>query len=220
MKFKIKSLRIGLVSLLGILGGCHSFYPLSSSPESPNTFYMNENIDITSIGRVTLLEMEDVHNDLSIATYMTDSLFLAIQKKQLVGIDIIRRDEPEWKIVHVRQNQAYTLDQLSVIHKTVHNNAILTGQITRFEPYPHLAIGLKLKMIDLRTSEMIWAFEQIWDSNDQTTKQKIRRYFERQQGVDADSIDEQLVARSSRQFIDFISHEVAETFIYIYSERK
>ncbi len=212
MKLKTKSLRIAtLLGLCVLLNGCYSIYLAPVDLGKPYSFYLNKNVDITSIGRITLVELEDVPNDPSLATYATDSLFLAIQKKQVFGVDIVPKSDPKWKILKIEQNQTYTIDQLSVMHKTIRNNAILVGNITQFEPYPHLIIGIKLKIIDLRTSDLVWAFDQVWDSNDQTTKQKIRRYLEKHHGTNINSMNELLVAKSSRQFVDFICHEIAGT---------
>ncbi|MCK4999520.1 MAG: hypothetical protein KAS23_08290, partial [Anaerohalosphaera sp.] len=91
------------------------------------------------------------------------------------------------------------------------NNAIIVGSVTQFKPYPHLTLGIRLKMIDLRNGDLIWAFEQIWDCNDSTTKDRIRHYFRSKNQSGSDELNEQLIAKSSKKFVDFISFEIAQT---------
>jgi hypothetical protein len=82
---------------------------------------------------------------------------------------------------------------------------------TEFRPYPHMTIGLRLKLIDLRDGQLLWAIEQVWDSADKTTEYRIRDYFRSQKRSGYAPLHEQLAAVSPIEFIKFVSYEVAET---------
>jgi hypothetical protein len=90
-------------------------------------------------------------------------------------------------------------------------NAILTGTVTSYQPYPHLSIGLRLKLIDLADGQLLWAFEQIWDTTDKTTEKKIKEYFQTQIISGITPLHEQLVVVSSLKFVKFVAYEVAKT---------
>ena len=103
------------------------------------------------------------------------------------------------------------LDQIINLHDTLKCDALLIGTITEFRPYPHMIIGLRLKLLDLRDGELLWALEQVWDSADKTTEYRIRDYFRSQKRSGFAPLHEQLATVSSLEFIKFVSYEVAET---------
>jgi len=74
-----------------------------------------------------------------------------------------------------------------------------------------MIIGLRLRLIDLRDGQLLWALEQIWDSADKTTEYRIRDYFRSQKRSGYAPLKEQLAVVSSLEFIKFVSFEVAET---------
>ena len=90
-------------------------------------------------------------------------------------------------------------------------NALLAGTVTSYQPYPHLSIGLRLKLIDLADGQLLWAFEQIWDTTDKTTEKRIKEYFQTQIISGITPLHEQLVVVSSLKFVKFVAYEVAKT---------
>jgi len=105
----------------------------------------------------------------------------------------------------------YTLEQLMAIREVLKCDGVLLGTITEFRPYPHMTIGLRLKLLDLRDGQLLWALEQVWDSADKTTENRIRDYFLSQKRSGYAPLHEQLATVSSLEFIKFVSYEVAET---------
>ncbi|MHC4226511.1 MAG: hypothetical protein ACYSW0_03710 [Planctomycetota bacterium] len=142
---------------------------------------------------------------------ITGSLFRALQKKQVFGLTVVRRDNPSWRSLQLNGEPTYTLDQLSAIHEKLKCDGILVGTITEFRPYPHMAVGLRLKLLDLRDGQLLWALEQIWDSADKTVEKRTKNYFESEKREGFAPLREQLTAVSPLEFIKFVSYEVAET---------
>ncbi|MHC4424094.1 MAG: hypothetical protein ACYSWR_05435 [Planctomycetota bacterium] len=93
----------------------------------------------------------------------------------------------------------------------MNSEAVLTGTITEYQPYPHMTIGLRLKLVDLTDGQLVWALEQIWDSTDKATEYRIRDYFHSQMRSGFAPLHEELIAVSSLKFISFATYEVAET---------
>ena len=91
-------------------------------------------------------------------------------------------------------------------------DAILVGTVTSYKPYPHMAVGLKMKLIDLRDGRAVWAIEQVWDTADRVTEERIEKYFERQMRSGFSPLGEQLAVLSSINFIRFVTYDVAGTF--------
>ncbi len=155
-----------------------------------------------------------MNNDSSypqISTDITEALFQALQKKQVFGLTVVGQQDASWRSLQLDFESTYTLDQIMAIRETLKCDGILVGTITEFRPYPHMAVGLRLKLLDLRDGQLLWALEQVWDSADKTTEFRIKSYFKAQKGSNFVSLREQLAAVSSLEFIKFVSYEVAET---------
>ena len=74
-----------------------------------------------------------------------------------------------------------------------------------------MAMGLQLKLIDLRDGQVVWAVEQIWDTADKATEERIKKYFEKQLRPGFSPLGEQLAVLSSINFIRFVTYDAAET---------
>ncbi|MEK7995484.1 MAG: hypothetical protein AAB403_16915, partial [Planctomycetota bacterium] len=85
------------------------------------------------------------------------------------------------------------------------------GTITEFRPYPHMGVGLRLKLLDLRDGQLLWALEQVWDSADKSTEKRIKDYYKSEKRPAFAPLHEQLAMVSPLEFIKFVSFEVAET---------
>ena len=174
-------------------------------------YYSNPDKSLSTVGRVTIIELENDSSYPQISGDITESLYQALQKKQIFGLTVIHRNDPSWRSLQLNGNSTYSLDQISAMYNTLKCDGVLTGTITEFRPYPHMAIGLRLKLLDLRDGELIWALEQIWDIADKKTESRIQRYFKAQKSSGFTSLYQQLLDVSPLEFIKFVSYEVAET---------
>ncbi|MFC1738777.1 hypothetical protein ACFL1G_07000 [Planctomycetota bacterium] len=105
----------------------------------------------------------------------------------------------------------YSFKQLLAIRKTLHCDAILLGTVTEYQPYPHMSMGLRLKLIDLNDGQLIWGLEQIWDTSDKTIENRIENYFSKRIRSDLTPLHQELMAISPIKFVKFVAYEVAET---------
>ena len=201
-------LKISLLLLPVILSGCSI---QRASNQDMDYYYLDTNKDLSTIGRVVIVELHNTSNYPQVETNITKLLFQALQKKQLFGLTVVYQDEPAWHSLQLNLNSSYTLGQYSDIRKTLKCDAVLLGTITEYQPYPHMIIGLRLKLIDLRDGQLLWALEQIWDSSDKKTENRIKSYLKTQTRAGSKSLNEQLMLFSSRKFTKFLVYEVAET---------
>jgi len=217
----MKSFRIALFLLPVLLSGCR-FYETATAPA--DYYYLNPNKELSGVGRVALVELSNESSYPDIRGDVTEMLFRSLQKKQLFSLSIVHRNNPAWRSLQLDWNQGsqirgsalgtapeYTLEQLSVIRKTLNCNAVLTGTITQYQPYPHIVLGLRLKLVDLRDGQLLWGLEEVWDAADKTTENRIKKYFRSQMQSGFSSLGEKLVAVSSLKFIRFVAYEVSQT---------
>jgi len=191
------------------LTGCDSYYR-ASTPAS-DYYYLNPEKSLSTVGRAAIVELNNNSSYPQVAGDVTDSLFQALQKKQVFGLTVIRQADPQWQSLQLTPDATYSFEQLEAIRKSLKCDAALVGTITRYQPYPHMAIGLRLKIIDLTQGQLLWGLEQIWDSADKTTEQRMKSYFQSQIRAGFAPINEQLLAVSPIEFFKFVAFEVAET---------
>ena len=60
------------------------------------------------------------------------------------------QDDPLWKSMQLDLDSRYTLEEIINLRETLQCDAVLLGTITEFRPYPHMIIGLRLRLLDLR----------------------------------------------------------------------
>lgn len=197
-----------LVLMAVLLLGCNS-----RKTPAPVTdyYYLNPYKKLTTLGRVAIVELENDSSYPQISADITGSLFRSLQKRQVFGLTIVRRDDPSWRSLQLDGDSTYSLDQILAIRQTLKCDGVLLGTVTEYRPYPHMAVGLRLKLLDMRDGRLLWALEQVWDSADKTTKERTKDYFKTEKGSGFEPLNEQLATVSPIEFLKFVSYEVAAT---------
>jgi len=204
-----------------LLSGCRLY---TLEVPKADYYYINPGKNLQDVGRVAIVELENNSNYPAIAPDVTEALFKAIQKRQIFSLLTVSQHDPRWQSLQFDLDSAlnmrnhsklqiseYTPEQLSAIRKTLNCNGVLTGTITQYRPYPHMAIGLRLTLVDLRDARLLWAVEQVWDTADRTTRARVKDYYQSQIHSQIGRLSEQLVDVSPLRFMDFVAYEVART---------
>ena len=197
-----------LLLLSVLLSGCRS---QSASEPVLDYYYLNPNKKLTDVGRVAIIELDNISTYPRISNDITGSLYQALQKKQVFGLSVVHQNDPSWRSLQLQCDSTYTLEQIMAIREALKCDGILLGTVTEYRPYPHMAVGLRLKLLDLRDGQLLWALEQIWDSADKTTEKRIKNYFKSEKRSGFAPLHEDLAAVSPLEFIKFVNYEVAGT---------
>jgi hypothetical protein len=205
----MNNLKTASLLLLAVLPSGCQFY--RATVPVPQYYYLNPDKDLSTVGRVAIVELDNNSSYPTICADVTEALFQGLQKKQLFSLTIVRQNDPSWRSLQLNANSTYTPEQLRTIQKTLKCDGVLVGTVTQYQPYPHMAIGLRLKLIDLKDGQLLWALEQIWDAADKTTEHRIKNYFRTQTRSGLAPLREQLAAISSLKFIKFVAYEVGQT---------
>jgi hypothetical protein len=195
-----------LFTLLAIIG-CSKNSGSSVASQS----YQPGVISHRGIKTLCLVELENSTSSPQISDDITESLYQAIQKRDLFDLSLISATDTNWKNLPIRPDTPFTLEQVMAARKMLGVDAILLGTVTNYTPYPHMAMGLHLKIIDLRDGQIVWKTEQIWDTEDKNMEERIKKYFQDQLRPGFSPLDEKLAMMSSINFLKFISFDVAKT---------
>jgi hypothetical protein len=174
-------------------------------------FFLDPSKDLTALGRVALVELENTSTYLQVSGEITQALYLEIQKQQLFGLAVVHADDPAWHSLQENLDTLQAMRQLVVLRETLRSNGLLVGTITQYQPYPHMVIGLRLKLVDLTDGRLIWATEQVWDSADKSIQKRIKKYYRGQLRSGTAPLNEDLVIVSSLNFSKFVAYEIAGT---------
>jgi len=195
------------VLALVLVCGCES----REQDAMANAYYLSPHKDLRRLGRVALVELDGASNYAEIAAEVTSSLFLEAQKRQVFGLMAVAQDSPAWRSLQENLTSLQGLRQLQAAREALNCNGLLLGTVTRYEPYPHMAIGLRLKLIDLSDGQLLWGLEQVWDSSDGSIQKRIKTYLQDQRRTGQSSLREELVVVSPLSFSKFVAYEVAKT---------
>jgi hypothetical protein len=197
-----------LLAAAVLTAGCASN---SRTEPSENYRYRNPDKNLAEIGRVAFVELNNKTTYPEIPADISEELFESMQKKQIFGLNLVRQNDTSWRSLQLDADSEYTLEEIQRIRVKLKCDGLLVGTITRFSSYPHTAVGLRMKMLDLRDGQLAWAIEQVWDSSDKTVEQRIKNYLRQQKRSDSSAVQEQLVKMSPLEFFKFVSSEVANT---------
>ncbi len=175
-------------------------------------FYLNPYTDLSDLGRVAVLELDNRSSRADLSLVLTDAITESLAKKHLFGIQALHSDHPDWRNLGLDDSGEFTHEKLLAIRKQLKVNAIVFGTITQYYPYPHMLMALRLKMIDLRDGRLLWAMEQVWDSTDKRVEQRMKIFFSTQMRSGYQPMNWDLLITSPRAFNKFVVHEVAQTF--------
>jgi hypothetical protein len=174
-------------------------------------YFLDQNKDLAGLGRVALVELDNLSAYPHISAEITEALYLETQKQQLFGLAVVRQDDPAWRSLQENLDTLEAMRQQVALRETLRSNGLLLGTITQYQPYPHMVIGLRLKLLDLTDGQLIWGMEQVWDSTDRSIQQRIKKYQKGQLRSGNAPLNEELVVVSSLNFCKFVAYEIATT---------
>jgi hypothetical protein len=198
-----------LLSVIVGLSGCA--FDIDNQPEAAECYYRNPNKRISSMGRVAIVELSNETGYPAVSADVSETLYNQLQKKQVVGLFVVHRSDPLWKALELPPLPPYDLQRLADIRSSLKCDALLVGTVTEYKPYPHLTVGLRLKMIDLSDGQLVWGYEQIWDTADKNCEQMAEKYYRTQKNTDFSLLRKKLISASSIEFLKFVSFEVSQT---------
>jgi hypothetical protein len=191
--------------------GCSRYPGAPWSASAGHPYYQGTSKRLQNIRTACVVELYNKTAYPQIAGDVTESFYQALQKKHLFDLSLLRQGDAAWRNLPIHPDSPHTLEQLLATRKMLGVDAVLTGTVTSYSPYPHTMLGLRLKLIDLRDGQTVWAIEQIWDTADKATEERIKKYFEQQLRSGFSPLGEQLAVLSSINFIRFVTYDVAET---------
>jgi hypothetical protein len=197
-----------ILAAAALAAGCHG-------PERPEPSPVPAYIDTAALQaktrRVLLVPLANEASGSTASAGMTAALLESLQGRRLFQLTLETPSVGPDGNPLINGGRTLSLKDLAQIRRQTDCDAILLGAITSFSPYPNLKIGLYLRLVDMRDSRILWSVQQIWDSSDKTTQDRIEQYFHSKLGDSYDPIRWRLATVSPAKFEEFVAYEVART---------
>jgi hypothetical protein len=174
-------------------------------------YYLSSTRDLRAIGHVAFVELSAEDRGGAVAADTTDELAVALRDNRLFAINVIRSSDPQYTSIPADSLSGLTFEQIALLHKELDCDAVLMGVITTYQPYPHMRIGLQLKLLDLRSGQLVWAIDQVWDTTDARLEERLKKFFSAHMRKDYEPLGYRLALTSPRAFEKFVAWDAAST---------
>jgi hypothetical protein len=200
-----------LILLEVFVTGCRSY--CGGEPEVTAHYYVNSARPLAELGKVTVIEFANYTAHPQVATEFTDAVCEELARHNLFGQQIIRRDSELYHSLSLEELAAdrLTLKRLESIRQAVKADAVLVGAVTRYEPYPHMTVGLHLCLFDLNDGQLLWAVQHLWDCSQRQIEQAMKQFFRSQLRSGYEPLEWRLAMVSPRHFRRFVAYQVGRT---------
>ena len=90
-------------------------------------------------------------------------------------------------------------------------DAVLFSQLNRYDPYPPLAVGLTLHLVEAELPRVVWAVDEMLDASDPTVATGAQRFAARHPTEASPLFDSRDVLRSPRRFGQYAAYTLVNT---------
>ena len=175
------------------------------------SYYVNPQANFPTVGRVALLELDNQTTRAELSETFTQTLADGLGKRHLFSIQKVMQSDPAWQTHRLGNMQSHSLSDLASARQALGVDAVMFGTLHRYMSFPHLQIGLTLRMVDTRSGQLLWAFEDVWDSSDKAVERRMQKYFREHLRTGYEPMNWQILITSPRAFEQFAAYEIAQT---------
>ena len=195
-----------LAGISFMLAGCET-----PPPKANVAFYLRSPEDLRNVQRVVFVELPATSAGLEVSTCFSDAIAQAIASQRLFHIEVIRRDDPVHDLLPTNRRRPFTIEELRQIRDALRVDAVLVGDITTYKPYPHMKMGVYLRLLDLKNGRLVWSVDDTWDAQQKDIEKRIEYYFHKNVGDQYDPVDWRLATVSPIMFQKFVAYEISQT---------
>lgn len=212
----------GWVALLGacviaLFSGCGSFdhKPLARAPQAfaPKNFSGDPNLPLT-MRRVILLPVSggDVTSPETAAEL--DSVFAtALGRQERFEVVTLTREECLRRFGREALSSASALptDLLKTLGHDFGADGVMFVDLTAFEAYRPLQLGVRAKLAFVADSRLVWSFDEVFSADNPVIANSVRRYFESNSPTDIPMDNSSSAFISPTKYATYVADTVFKT---------
>ena len=102
-------------------------------------------------------------------------------------------------------------DFFDSLHEMYGCDAVLFCQLTVFRAYTPVAVGWRMKLVDVRTRQTLWAVDELFDAGQKAVRNGAGNFEVDKQQTSDDTRNDWLVQNSPRRFGQYAAAQILET---------
>lgn len=99
---------------------------------------------------------------------------------------------------------------LSILQQQTGCDAVMFCRLTAYRPYPPLAIGWNLKLVEAKAGEIVWAADELFDAGNPAVANSARLYYQKNTKDQPPLNDSRSILNSPRHFGRYAFHALVE----------
>jgi hypothetical protein len=210
----------GVIAVIcGLLGGCAVGTPrdlVRGASYRPENVYAGTGALPANIRRVTVLPLvcEENNYELAEGRAVLEPVLLA-QLIKTKKFEVVRSDAEFLKsrIGRAQWANEGTLppEFFTLLREDSGCDAVLFSRLTVFRAYPPLAVGWRLRLVDVQTGRTLWAGDEVFDEGQRAVENGARRHQLTQERDPAGAPDEWFVQNSPSKFGEYTAARLLAT---------
>ncbi len=100
---------------------------------------------------------------------------------------------------------------LSKLHATYAIDGVMLVDVSYFSPYTPVGLGVRLKLLDGRTGDIVWAVDEVYDSADPAVANAAKVFYKAESIVSYPMNTADLAVNSPNRFSKYVAHSVFNT---------
>lgn len=176
------ALRTALLAGVAAFAGC--MHPAPNDPSRIGPFFSPQNHvgepTLGGIRRVVLLPLATAQSALNDSAAELDPVLLtALQQQQRFEIVVLSRDEcrRRFRTESLVSSSALPHDLLAILRRDFAADAVLFVDLTVFQAYRPLEIGLRAKLASMDGMRLLWSFDQVFSTTDPAVANSARNHY-------------------------------------------
>jgi hypothetical protein len=179
----------GTVGIFLICALCLSGTCSMGADPSPDNVYVSPGSLPATLKRVLILPLAHEHSAADLSSGC--ELLCPVIRSELIKTKTFEVISADAKTVQGLTGQAdwtgaeaLPPDFFGSLQRVYGCDAVLFCELSSFHAYPPLAVGWRMKLVDLSSQKIIWAADVVFDAGDPSVCKSAEAYQRRQQGVE------------------------------------
>ncbi len=205
---------MGLVLML--LGGCaqtgRDLQEAAIPSHQPTNFYTGEGLP-PQVRRVAVLP---IYNAIASeeALERFDAIWLTELGKRARFETVVITDaqlEADYGKGRLSLSEELPAMLLPEIHERTGADAVILAELTRYQPYRPVAVGLRCKLVDVRTGEVYWGLDEVFDAGEPGVSVGAKRYQHDSREIDMPVDTSGTILGSPTRFFQYVAWSATST---------
>ncbi|QXD33258.1 hypothetical protein [Candidatus Pelagisphaera phototrophica] len=208
--------------LIALLSGCGTVHKVNSQYDTTigkkrqtTNVYQKAPLPM-SLNRVALLPMYKGRYEHHDFEGIEENFRLELVKRSLFEVVSLTPEEMSTLFPEPRYSSIEYLptDLLTKLSAKYAIDGLLLLDVSYFKPYKPVGLGIRAKLLDGHTGEIVWAADEVFDASNPAVSNSARKYYKTESIIQFPLHNTQTILHSPNRFSKYVAHSLFRT-IYL-----